>query len=197
MLFRRRDQPSLWTRLRQAAWPPNSWSRSARYLAKRVIRLSASPHAIAAGVAAGVFASFTPFIGFHFFIGFAIAFLVGGNMLAAAIGTAIGNPLTFPLIWAATFKLGHAILGGAGRVMESGEISRSLGGKSFSAILPLIRTMMVGAVPLGLAAALVLYVVVHYSVREFQTIRRDRLAVRRRERASQPRPAPAERIGPL
>jgi uncharacterized protein (DUF2062 family) len=196
MLFRRRDYPHPLIRLRQAAWPPQSWSRSARYLAKRVIRLSASPHAIAAGVAAGAFASFTPFIGFHFLIGFALAFVLGGNLLAAAIGTAVGNPLTFPLIWAATFKLGHFVLGGAGRVLESGEISRNLAEESLAAILPLVRTMMVGAVPLGLATALVLYVVVHYSVREFQTLRRDRLAVRRRERAGQPQPVPARRIAP-
>jgi len=195
MLFRRRDRPALLSRLRVAAWPRHSWSRSVRYLAKRVVRLSGSPHAIAAGVAAGAFASFTPFIGFHFFIGFAIAFLVGGNLLAAAIGTAVGNPLTFPLIWAATYKLGNVILGGGGRVFESGEISHNLAEKSFDAILPLVRPMVVGAVPLGVAAALVVYVVVHYSVSGFQTMRRERLAMRQRERGGQP--APARDVEPI
>ncbi len=196
MLFRSRTRPDLISRLRAAAWP-RSWSRSIRYLVKRLLRLSASPHAIAAGVAAGAFASFTPFIGFHFFIGFALAFVIGGNLIAAAIGTAVGNPLTFPFIWAATYKLGVAILGGSGRVLEIGEISRHLAHKSFAAILPLIRTMLVGAVPLGIVAALVLYVVVHYSVRQFQTMRRDRLALRRRERTRQRKPAPVNKVEPI
>jgi uncharacterized protein (DUF2062 family) len=32
-------------------------------------------------------------------------------MIAAAFGTAVGNPLTFPAIWAATHGAGTAILG--------------------------------------------------------------------------------------
>jgi uncharacterized protein (DUF2062 family) len=192
MLFRRRVRPDLLTRLRVAAWPRRSWSRSAKYFAKRVLRLSGSPHAIAAGVAAGAFASFTPFIGFHYIIGFVIAFLIGGNLLAAALGNAIGNPLTLPLIWASTYHLGNAILGTRGRVIETGELSRNLAEKSFDAILPVIRPMAVGAVPLGAATALALYVVVLYSVRAFQTMRRERLAARRRERGGGQRPAPAK-----
>jgi uncharacterized protein (DUF2062 family) len=192
MLFRRRVRPDLLTRLRVAAWPRRSWSRSAKYFAKRVLRLSGSPHAIAAGVAAGAFASFTPFIGFHYIIGFVIAFLIGGNLLAAALGNAIGNPLTLPLIWASTYHLGNAILGTRGRVIETGELSRNLAEKSFDAILPVIRPMAVGAVPLGAATALALYVVVLYSVRAFQTMRRERLAARRRERGGGQRPASAK-----
>jgi len=183
MLFRRRDRPDLLARLRVAAWPRHSWSRSARYFAKRVLRLSATPHAVAAGVAAGAFASFTPFIGFHFLIGFAIAFAVGGNLVAAALGTAVGNPLTFPVIWATTYQVGNAILGHGGRALAAGELSHNLAEKSLGAIMPIVRPMVVGAIPLGLTAALVLYAVVFYAVRGFQTMRRDRLAMRRRVRS--------------
>jgi uncharacterized protein (DUF2062 family) len=35
-----------------------------------------------------------------------------GNILTSAIGTAVGNPWTFPFIWAATYNLGINILGG-------------------------------------------------------------------------------------
>ncbi len=180
MLFRRRDRPGFISRLRVAAWPRHSWSRSAKYFAKRVLRVSGSPHAIAAGVAAGAFASFTPFIGFHFIIGFVIAFLIGGNMVAAALGTAVGNPLTFPLIWASTYKLGNAILGTAGQAMTAHEFSRSFAEKSFDTIWPIVHPMVIGAVPLGVPAAVALYVVVLYSVRAFQTMRRERIALSRR-----------------
>ena len=197
MLFRRRVRPDLLARLRVAAWPRHSWSRSARYFAKRVLRLSGSPHAIAAGVAAGAFASFTPFIGFHFIIGFVIALVIGGNLVAAALGTAVGNPLTFPLIWASTYKLGNAILGASGRVIETADFPHNLAEKSFDAFWPVIRPMVVGAVPLGAPTALALYVVVLYSVRAFQTMRHERLAVRRRARGVDATPAPVKEIEPV
>ena len=111
MLFRRRKPPSLWERMRTYLWPRRSFSRSIRYIAKRVLRLTATPHAIAAGVAAGIFASWTPFIGFHFMMAFVIAYLVAGNMVAAAIGTSFGNPVTFPFIWTSCYELGKFILG--------------------------------------------------------------------------------------
>lgn len=181
MLFRRRDRLDFLSRLRVAAWPRHSWSRSARYFAKRVLRVSATPHAVAAGVAAGAFASFTPFVGLHFIIGFVIAFLIGGNLVAAALGTAVGNPLTFPLIWASTYRLGNAILGASGPAMTAGDFSQSFAEKSFGTIWPIVHPMVIGAIPLGVPTALALYVVVLYSVRAFQTVRRERLAVRRQE----------------
>ncbi len=87
-------------------------------MTKRILRITASPHAIAAGVAAGVFTSFTPFMGLHFLVAFVLAFVLRGNMIASALGTFFGNPLSFPLIWAATFSTGNFVLGNSGS--ESG-----------------------------------------------------------------------------
>jgi hypothetical protein len=82
------------------------------YLVKRVTRLSGTPHSIAAGIACGVAISFTPFIGFHLAGSFLLCLLVRGNYLAAAVGTLVGNPWTFPFIWVVSYQLGHALLGG-------------------------------------------------------------------------------------
>ncbi len=79
MLFRRRVPEGRWARFRTFLWPRRSFRRSYRYFVKRVIRLDAAPHAVAAGFAAGVVASFTPFIGFHFLLAFAIAYLIAGS----------------------------------------------------------------------------------------------------------------------
>ena len=76
MLFRRREPEGVWERFRTALWPRRSFTRSVQYLVKRVLRLTATPHAIAAGVAAGVFASWMPFLGFHFVIAAALAFVL-------------------------------------------------------------------------------------------------------------------------
>ena len=42
-----------------------------------------------------------------------LSFLVRGNYLAAVVGTLVGNPWTFPLIWLASYQLGHLLLGSA------------------------------------------------------------------------------------
>jgi uncharacterized protein (DUF2062 family) len=184
MLFRQREQPDLKERLRVAAWPRRSWSRSARYFVKRVLRLSATPHAIAAGVAAGCLASFTPFIGFHILLSFVIAFIIGGNMIAAAIGTGVGNPLTFPLIWATTFNVGNLVLGHPPPRAPGVGPTHNLAERSFDAIYPLVGPMLTGGVVIGLPVAVILYVLVFYSVKGFQTLRRERLAERRRQQGS-------------
>ena len=188
MLFRRREAQSLPERVRTAVWPRHSWSRSSRYFLKRVLRLSGSPHAVAAGVAAGVFASFTPFVGLHFIISFILAFAIGGNLIAAGLGTFFGNPLTFPFIWASTYSLGSRILGHAG-AFEFGSFHHNLAEKSFDALWPLIAPMTVGAVPLGLPVAVVVYFVAFLAVRAFRDMRRERLEARRRERDAEMAPA--------
>ncbi|MHA1157393.1 MAG: DUF2062 domain-containing protein [Alphaproteobacteria bacterium] len=179
MLFKQREAPSLLSRLRTAAWPRRSWGRSFRYYAMRVLRLSGSPQSIAIGVAAGVFASFTPFIGLHFIFGFIIAWVLGGNLIAAALGTAAGNPFTFPFIWASTHRLGRFILGledvGARPIKVSGAWAE----RSFDALVPIFGPMIVGAIPLGAVTAVIFYVSVLYSVRGFQRMRAERLALRR------------------
>src|SRR5690606_27489557 len=97
MLFRRREAESFLERLRVHLWPRRSWSRSTRYVVHRVRRLSATPHAVALGFAAGVFVSATPFIGFHMVLAALTAWIIGGSIVAAILGTFVGNPLTYPL----------------------------------------------------------------------------------------------------
>lgn len=78
----------------------------------RLARIDGTPYAIAAGFASGAAVSFTPFVGLHLIFAAIIAWIVRGNILTSAIGTAVGNPWTFPFIWAATYNLGINILGG-------------------------------------------------------------------------------------
>lgn len=114
MIFRRKRNLSILERLRAIFWPRSGFVRAGRYLVMRVKRMPGSPHNIAAGIAAGAAVSCTPLVGFHFLLGFAIAYLVRGNMLAAAIGTAAGNPWTFPFLWAASYQVGVRLFEGGG-----------------------------------------------------------------------------------
>ncbi|PWV98789.1 hypothetical protein DFR52_10478 [Hoeflea marina] len=186
MLFRRRRPQGFWSRLRTALWPRRSFSRSIQYFVKRVLRLTASPHGIAAGVAAGVFASWTPLLGFHFILAFAIAYLIAGNMVAAALGTAVGNPLTFPFIWALTMKVGNFIIG-----IEQGTRHSHVNLEALLRHLdmsqlwePVLKPMLIGAMPLGIVSAVVFYIATYWSVSVFQNRRRLRLAAKAKQRVS-------------
>ncbi|WP_371871143.1 DUF2062 domain-containing protein [Roseibium aquae] len=145
------------------------------------MRLTATPHAIAIGFAAGAFASFTPLIGFHFLLSFSLAWVLRGNLIAAAFGTAVGNPLTFPLIWASTYQLGHMILnldadvpGAAHAELHSGLFSRS-----FDSIWPVLKPMFIGAIPMGTVTGIVCYYLVYKSVEVYQRRRQLKLDQRR------------------
>lgn len=190
MLFRRRNKPTNIERLRVAVWPRNSWSRSTRYFGKRVLRLTATPHAIAIGFAAGAFASFTPLVGFHFIIAFALAYVIRGNLIASALGTSVGNPLTFPFIWASTFKVGQWILHSetapAAQDIHK-EFAKRLLDNSLDVLLPMFKPMIVGALPLGLTTGVICYVVVYKSVEVYQHRRKATLA---RKRTLFPAPHP-------
>ena len=92
-MFRRRKKLSVWEKLRNSIWPQGGWKRYSQYLMMRLHRLKGTPQSIAAGIACGVAISFTPFVGFHFVLAAITAFLLRGNILASALGTAAGNPL--------------------------------------------------------------------------------------------------------
>jgi len=132
--------------------------------------LNGSPHVIALGFASGVFASFTPFMGLHFMIGFAVAWILGGNMIASALGTFVGNPLSFPFIWWAALKLGNRILGENIDAIDMGNIN--LFSKSIFDLWPIIKPillpMVVGGVPIGICVGAVSYGLLRPAIKNYQ-----------------------------
>jgi len=177
MLFKRRERPGHWDRFRLWLWPRVSWRRSVLYYAKRILRLKGTPHAIALGTGVGVFCSITPFVGFHLLMTLALAWVLGANLIAGAIGTVIGNPITFPLIWASTYEIGHLILEGASGSAPA-RLGHELTHKSFTQIIPLLKPMLVGALPLGLLLAALTYIIIYKAVSAYQAARRRRLEER-------------------
>ncbi|MCO6407546.1 DUF2062 domain-containing protein [Hoeflea alexandrii] len=195
MLFRRRRPEGFFDRLRTALWPRRSFGRSFQYFIKRVLRLTATPHAIAAGVAAGVFASWTPLLGFHFILAFALSYVLAGNMVAAALGTAFGNPLSFPFIWALTLKVGNMLIG-----VETGVHQKHVNLEALLRHLdvgqlwePVLKPMLIGAIPPGVITGVAVYVLTYWGVRAFQTQRKSRLAARAKARLRELAAARAER----
>lgn len=90
------------------------------YLRLRMNRIPDTPDRIGRGIAAGVLISFTPLFGGHLLFAAGLAWAMRGNVLAALLGTLIGNPLTFPFIAVAAMEVGRHLSPHA-RTVTSGE----------------------------------------------------------------------------
>jgi uncharacterized protein len=181
LILKRAKSETLLTRIRLIVWPRRSFSRSFAYFGKRIARLRASPESIALGLAAGVFAACTPLLGFHIMIALVIAWAISGNFVAAALGTAFCNPLTFPFIIAGDIKLGALILHKPpvrplveaapetiGNLWSLDHISRLWH--------PVLKPMLVGSIPIGIICAAISYFIGAYAVRVFKLRRAEKLA---------------------
>lgn len=186
MLFRRREGQTLLQTTLTFLWPRRGLQRGWLYLWHRVTRISATPHTVALGVAAGAFVSFTPFLGLHFLLAGLIALALGGSILASALGTAVGNPLTFPFIWLASYNLGAMLLGYRQRTRISIDLpdnmftlmlsEPSMVWRAFwAAVDPYIVPMTAGGIPLGLACGVAAYIIVRSAVAGYQHRRHTRI----------------------
>ena len=183
MLFGARNPRSLLYKIREFVWPSSGWRRALLYIRHRLARLPGSPYSIAAGFACGAAMSFTPFLGLHFLLAGILAWLIGANIVASAIGTVVGNPWTFPIILPTIYKIGTWILGwetAAGGALEHSignllELSLSdLGDYAYLTIFP----TLIGSLPVAPVVWLVFYWPLLYMVRGYQNARRARRARR-------------------
>jgi len=177
-MFRRRNKPGWGARVREFLWPRGGWRRTGVYFFHRVKRLPGSPYSIAAGLACGAAVSFTPFIGLHFFIAALIAWSIGGNLFASAIGTAVGNPWSFPFIWALIYRVGCWMLGWeVGHALPEALSMAYIFDNPRAVLLP----MFLGSLPTSLVVWLTLFWPVKSVVANYQDMRRRRRDKRRAE----------------
>jgi len=182
MLFRRRESESFLERMRVHLWPRRSWTRSSRYVVYRLRRLSDTPHAVALGFAIGVFTAATPFLGTHMVMAALLAWVIGGSVVAALLGTFLGNPITYPLIWYSTYEMGNLMLRG-----ETGKEPIDLSGGIFQSSLdqlwPILKPMSLGSIPVGLLLAGLSYLLVRPMVEAYKNRRRRELQLRSQREA--------------
>ena len=195
-MFGRRKELPLWARLKGWLWPSMGWRRLGVYLMKRLTRLAGTPHTIAAGFACGAAISFTPFVGFHILLAVLLAYLIRGHVLAAVVGTVVGNPWTFPFIWLATYKVGQMMLGSAEAapwpaVTMFKHVVTDLGGliwptltgetswEAFKLVMldlrALIWPMLIGSAPLALIGWFASYIPLARMIDAYQQARQRRL----------------------
>jgi uncharacterized protein (DUF2062 family) len=178
-------------------WPKRGFGRVWRFVMLKLSRLRATPHAIALGFAAGASVSFTPLIGLHILLAIAVAFTFRGSLLAAALGTLVGNPATFPAIFALTYGVGTLISPGGdaegpaeGIVNYAGvvtsepvpeifikadippvPVSEAWFG-SLEGLWPFFSTMLIGSIPLVILTFGIAYVFARMLLASLSTVRR-------------------------
>lgn len=160
--------------------------RRLAYYWRRLMRVRATPHEVALGCAAGIFASFTPFLGFQMLLAGGLAFVLRVSIPAALLGTFAGNPLSWPAIWASSYLAGAWLLGHEPVLLTSDQVNTSMtlllraatdhSPVAFEAaadfVTPIIKPMIYGSVLIGLIAAAGSYYPTRRAVRVFQKRRR-------------------------
>ena len=72
----------------------------------KIIRIKDFPESVAIGLAWGASVSVTPLLGLHLIICYTGTWIMRGNLVAATVGTIVGNPWTFPFFFYLDYKIG-------------------------------------------------------------------------------------------
>lgn len=185
-MFNRRNKLSFGSQISAVLWPAAGFRRAGRYLLHRLSRLPGTPYALAGGFACGAAASFTPFVGLHFILAALIAWVTRANILASAIGTAVGNPWTLPFIWIWIHSLGNwmGVSSSGINVTELnfphlfGQLAEALLNGNFSSVIdiagPVLWPMFVGGIPTAIVVWILFYFPLRRIVESYQQRRIER-----------------------
>lgn len=114
-MFLRRSKLPIGQRILKAILPDRGvrqgYKRAAYYFLWRLKRLPGTPVFIARGFAIGVAVNFWPILFTHLLFGYIFCRLIRGSLLSMFIGTLLGNPWTFALVYPVMYKIGKIMLG--------------------------------------------------------------------------------------
>lgn len=162
----KKEKYGLWARLK----------RFVRLLYLKVLRIQATPHNIAIGLAAGVFIGLLPTLPIQTILAVTLAFILRGSKIAAALGTWVSNPLNWALCYYLFYKVGSALAPFDVPPFKEVEFCIpamvELGWTFFGA-------MMIGALVIATPSAILAYFLSKRFVKKYQ----ERKAVRRLQKA--------------
>lgn len=190
-MFDRRNKLTFGAKTLAFFWPSAGFRRAGSYMVHRLSRLPGTPYTLACGFACGAAASFTPLVGLHFILAALLAWLLRADILASAIGTAVGNPWTFPFIWVWLYTVGNWMgFGEKGlNVMELdfprlfGQLMESLLNGNFGAVVdiagPVLLPMFMGSLP----STVLVWIIFYFPLRRIvKSYRRRRIERRMRKK---------------
>ena len=119
----------------------------------KITKIKDFPESVSVGMAWGAAVSFTPLLGFHLIICYLGTWLMRGNLIAATVGTIIGNPWTFPFIFYLDYKIGTTIFLNS---VDYYEFKISFFVENFEA---LFYPTLLGSIPIALFVWFVTYII--------------------------------------
>ncbi len=128
---------------------------------KLILSLDSHPGHISAGLAVGVFISFTPFYGLHLLLAVIASFIFRLNKLTCITGTWINNPLTVVPVTALSYKTGRMLLG-----MPPSRVH--IRGLDWHFVKTHAASLILGSSVLGFAAAVLSYFICYYLIVTFR-----------------------------
>ncbi len=126
----------------------------------RVKNFHGDPHFVAKGMAIGVFVAATPSMPFQTAIAIVLALILRSSKAAAVIGVWLSNPITFPVFYLASYKVG-ALLFGISAAYNAGD--EPVG------ILKLGADITIAAITGGIIIGLCLAIVTYFITRKIYT----------------------------
>ena len=135
----------------------NKFKRFIAYYWLRLARLPGSTYAISAGFACGSMVSFTPLLGLHFFLAVIFAFFIRGNFIAALLGTAIGNPISFPFIWGLIYNVGAFVTSKSSISLQSKISVDLILNETYEVFIPMLIGGAIIAIPVWLLTYFIIY----------------------------------------
>jgi uncharacterized protein (DUF2062 family) len=149
--FNKSQKSGRWQRFRE-------WLHHVHF---RLVTIEASPHAIALGVAIGIFFGFTPLWSLKTLLSIGVAWLLGGNKIAAAISVNLHDLILpfMPAIYLWEYKIGYWTMHGhlPRRVNFHGFSLREY--MQWETFFTVGRPLLVGSVVVALPSALIVYVI--------------------------------------
>tara|TARA_B100000035_G_C21007178_1_gene557843 strand:+ start:375 stop:827 length:453 start_codon:yes stop_codon:yes gene_type:complete len=117
----------------------------------KIFRIKDFPESVAIGIAWGASVSVTPALGFHLISCYLGTWIMRGNLIAATVGTIVGNPWTFPFFFYLDYKIGVLFLFDE---MDSYELKLKFLFENFD---KLFLPTFVGSIPIAIVVWLTTY----------------------------------------
>ena len=171
----RERRPFTWRHLLEPTQLRLFLKRFSRYWYLRVLRIQASPHNIAIGLAAGVFIGLLPVLPFQTILAVALAFVVRGSKIAAALGTWVSNPLNWVPCYLAFYHVGTLVLPFDVPPLDMSRVEMA---QLFESGWRLFAVMMTGGLIIAIPSALLSYVVAYRLISAYRRRKAARIAAR-------------------
>ena len=131
----------------------NFFLTSIRAFYIRFLKIRGTPEQISSGMALGIFIGMTPFMGFHTIAAVAMSSIFGWSKLAAGAGVFITNPVTAPIIYSLTYRMGSKVTG----YTDPGQLASLFKDDGFFALIKsspmIIADLIIGGMIIGIPMA--------------------------------------------